>query len=206
MWIKMATKKRPPNVTSLTGDRDIKEQQLMIVLKQVERRCQTVTHMTSNPERPVYRTRSKGTKKVYKLSVHDCAECNLRNVEAFEEEYQRLMNTSPLTCSHGGIIQRIYEAPESEDPRFPSLLIPALSVEGRRSRGATGGAARQGSTVSSLSSVTVEKLETLKLDLETALKELSDVHSQLGKAVTEVEEGQLVGYEEIYSMDARFNF
>ena len=41
-----------------------------------------------------------------------------------------------------------------------------------------------------------EKLEETKTNLEKAFEEFSGAHQQLTKAVVEVEDGEIVGYEE----------
>ena len=68
-----------------------------------------------------------------------------------------------------------------------------LSNLASSARGAVGGAARPGSAVSSLSSISSDKLKMVMLELENAFKELSESHLELSKAVAETEDGQITG-------------
>ena len=202
----MPPKMRPPNIASLTGDRSAKELRMTTVLRRVKRRCQVAEQAISSTDQPEvsggHRTRSKGAKGLYKLLVNDCMECNLRNIEAFREELQQLGPN--VHCSHGKMIQQVDPADPNESPRYPAIEIPALTGGGLR--GAAGGAVGSVSIVSGGSSITVEKLEAIKVELDQVFEELSVANEELMKAVEEAEEGQLIGYEDVYSRDALTEF
>ena len=198
----MPPKMRPPNIATLTGVRSGKEQKMVSVLKRVEKRCKAALQFVSSTEPEVsagHRTRSKGPKNLYKLLVHDCLECNMRNIEAFVDEIQQLGQQGTLLCKDGKTIQKISPADPNESPRYPAIEIPALSGVGRAVGGAVGGARGPGSSTSVTSSITLDKLESVKADLNTAFQELEAAHVQLSQAVGEVEAGQLNGYDEPYS-------
>ena len=63
---------RPKNVASLHGRRDAKEQKFLLVLTKVNRRCQAVEQIEAGREQGAagpYKTRSEGSKKLFKLLV-----------------------------------------------------------------------------------------------------------------------------------------
>ena len=102
----MPPKTRPQNVASLTGTRAAKESELETVLQKIERRCRAVTRLVADSNQHddasgAYNTRSKGPKKLYKLFVPDCADCNHRKIEAFEEEYATSMSTQECDPASG---------------------------------------------------------------------------------------------------------
>ena len=90
----MPSKMRAPNAASLHGDRSVKEQIWVSVLTKAKLRCRAAVQATTSADQAevlgMHRTQSKGTKKLYKLYLLGCTECNLRNIEAFEEEVQML--------------------------------------------------------------------------------------------------------------------
>ena len=207
----MPSKTRPQNVASLTGNRVAKESKLKTVLQKIERRCQAVARLVTASNQQddatgAYNTRSKGPKKIYKLFVPDCADCNHRKIEAFEEEYANLVKLSPLLCLHKSVIQQVDQSNTEEEPVLPTIEVPALYQQSSSRRGTSGGLARLASMLTSSSSITVEKLESLKSELEKTFQELSDVHEKLGEAVFSAEEGEITGYDELYSQEAYSDF
>ena len=74
-----------------------------------------------------YNTRSKGSKKIYKLFVPDCADCNHRKIEVFEEEYTNLVKLSPLHCPQRSVIRQVDQSNTEEEPVLPTIEVPAWS-------------------------------------------------------------------------------
>ena len=124
----------------------------------------------------------------------------MRNIEAFPEEVLRLGQGT--LCQHGKVIQYIIPAEPVEQPQYSAIEIPELSCDTRALRGAVGGLRGPESAASLGSSISVEKLEAVKADLEKAYQEVLSVHEQLTKAVEEVDEDQLHGYDYVYSEEA----
>ena len=197
----MSSDKRPPNIVALTKDRISKVINHRVALRRVQRLCgaepQDVAAEGAAAER---RTRSKDQKISFLLSIPDCPDCNLRNIEAFQEEFFELKKKRPLLCEHGKNIMNISPLGHIESPTYPAIVIPAMTAQGGPS------AARIRSTPSTLSSVTFEKLEREKEVLTKAFEELCEVHNQLAQEVEQVQRDLLVGYEDKNSADALENF
>ena len=119
----MPPKMRPPNVATLHGERSIKVQRLVSVLTKVDQRCKAASQAaTPSDQHEVLeeqRTRSKVAKKLYKLYLLDCIECNMRNIEAFPEEVAQIGQGT--LCHHGKVIQQIMPADPEEQPQYPAI-------------------------------------------------------------------------------------
>ena len=195
----MPPKRRPPLIASLTGDREAKKQEFLTALQKAERRCRQATKKVSQAESQEqaggYRTRSKGPKKLYQLSVKDCIECNQRSLEAFDEEYNDVIRkTIPLLCTHGKVIDQVVCHGEDQIHPFPPIQIPALTCETR-----IGPPVVTVSVTSSGGSVNADKLQEVKSGHERTYEELLGAHKQLSKAVAEVEADEIIGYDDLYS-------
>ena len=186
----MPPKKRPAQITALTGDRKVKAQQFLVAVCKAKKYCGK-SHTEENLPRVETATggdcltRSRGSKKLFSIHVPGCLECNLRNIEAFQEEYLALMKEHPLVCDHGIQIQNIVALGE-ERATFTPITIPRLAGILGLPLGATGGRRSVGSG-SSVSTVTIEKLEREKTAVEKQFEELCHANEELTRALVQVE-------------------
>ena len=161
----------------------------------------TSTHTLLEGEES-HRTRSQQVKELFKLSVPTCMACNDRNIECFQGEYMMILKKSPILCNHEQAIESITCLGHGMVGDLAPIMIPALQgvVVAPQDR------APKSVVSSSVSSVTLVMVEQEKEVLVKAYEDLCAVNDELLKALEELEEGELVGYEDLYSDEAMETF
>ena len=149
----MSSDKRPPNIIALTKDRTSKVINHRLALRRIQRLCGTDPQDVAEGTTTERRTRSKDHKISFLLSIPDCPDCNLRNIEAFQDEFFELKKKTPLLCEHGKDILNISPLGHIENPTYPAIVIPAMTAQGGPN------VARIRSKPSTISIVTFTKLE-----------------------------------------------
>ena len=129
----MPPKQRPPNITTLTGQRKVMCQRLKASAHRVERYCGTAGNAPAVQVPPVVlagdrATRSSSRKELFVLEVPECTVCNGRNVEMFDHEYERVLVQFPTRCDHQKQIANIgaLGAVAAEAVVPPPITIPAI--------------------------------------------------------------------------------
>ena len=205
---KMPTKRRPPNVTMLTGQRMAETVQLRSSVLRLKRYLGLQVDATpaaslgsQTDSVTGHITRSQEVKELFKLSVPLCGNCHGRNVECFQSEYMQLMKKGPLFCEHDRAIVHVEALGRDALSDLGPIIIPA-----QRGIARSPDQAAPRESITSNSSLTLEKLEREKAVVVKAYEQLCAINRDLIIAVVGVEEGELVGYDDVYSVEALETF
>ena len=91
-------------------------------------------------------------------------------------------------------------------PRRQENLSPPISIPAQQVAVGPGYTRTDMTRASSVSSVNVKKLQKNKDTTQQAYEELCVIHAALKTEFEEVEEGQIVGYNELYSEEAMHHY
>ena len=128
----MLPKRRPPNITTLTGQRKAEADQLKSSILRLKRclglqvDARPAASQSSHTEGMTgHRTRSQEAKEMFMLCASLCGSCNGHNVECFQSEYMQLMKKGPLFCEHDRAIVHVEALGRYALSFIEAIMIPA---------------------------------------------------------------------------------
>ena len=195
----MAQKKRPARLAELTTVRSHKARQYFMQSKRIKKYCGQLSSEAGSVESLIEHTgrglRSMISKELFVLTVPDCGLCNTRTIEAFQHECLEMEKMKTLLCQHKKEIMMMNPlGSDKPDDLAPPITIPAQDAALSRQ------SYRPAPTeASSMSSINIEKMKAKKEELDKKHNELCEAHEVIRRALEDLEEGELQGYDNLYS-------